>query len=129
MVKFDKKFLLCAFAYAIVGMSVGVYMGASTDHKQLVSHAHILLVGFVVSFIYALVHKLWITDTAGPVASIQFYLHQLATICMCSSLLLLYGGILPEPTLGPILGMSSVGVLLSAILMAYMILRSSGNKN
>jgi hypothetical protein len=117
----DRKYLLCAFAYAIFGMSVGIYMAASTNHSQLVSHAHILLVGFVVSFVYGLIHKIWIAVAGKTIANAQFYLHQVATLVLTSSLLLLYGGILPESDLGPILGISSVGVLVGALLMAYMI--------
>jgi hypothetical protein len=117
----DRKYLLCAFAYAIFGMSVGIYMAASTNHSQSVSHAHILLVGFVVSFVYGLIHKVWIAVAGQTIANAQFYLHQVATLVLTSSLLLLYGGILPESDLAPVLGISSVGVLVGAVLMAYMI--------
>ena len=51
----DRKFLLCGFAYAIAGMGLGIYMAASKNHALFIAHAHILLVGFVLSFIYALV--------------------------------------------------------------------------
>ena len=119
----DRKFLLCAFAYAIAGMGVGIYMAASKNHALFIAHAHILLVGFVVSFIYALVHKLWIAGSGRRLTDIQFYLHQLATLVMTSGLVLLYAGLLPEPTLAPVLGLASAGVLLAALLMAWMIVR------
>lgn len=54
----DRRFLPCGFAYAIVGICVGIRMAASENHALFIAHAHILLVGFMVSFIYALVHKL-----------------------------------------------------------------------
>lgn len=121
---FDRKFLLCAFVYAVLGMSLGVYMGASKIHVQFVTHAHILLVGFVVSFIYALVHKLWLSGVPGALSTAQFYLHQLAALVMLIGLFLLFGGFAPEETIGPILGMSSIGVLAAALLMLWMILKS-----
>jgi hypothetical protein len=99
-------------------------MGASKNHGQFVTHAHILLVGFVVSFIYALVHKLWLSGAGSALAATQFYLHQVAALVMFSGLLLLYGGMAPESTVGPILGASSVGVLAAALLMIWMILKS-----
>ena len=117
----DRKFLLCGFAYAIVGMCVGIYMAASKNHALFIAHAHILLVGFVVSFIYALVHKLWIAGSSWRLGSFQFYLHQLATLALTSGLVLLYAEMLPESTLAPVLGVASVGVLLAALLMAWMI--------
>lgn len=120
----DKKYLVCALAYAAVGMGVGVYMGASQNHGQLVAHAHILLVGFVVSFIYGIIHKLWLPQPNAALAQAQFLLHQIAAVVMLSALLLLYGGVMPEVTLGPVLGIASVGVLLGALLMIYMVLAS-----
>ena len=51
----DRRFLLCGFAYAIAGMGLGIYMAASHNHALFVAHAHMLLLGFVVSFIYALI--------------------------------------------------------------------------
>jgi len=119
----DRKFLLCGFAYAIAGMGVGIYMAASKNHALFVAHAHILLVGFVVSFIYALVHKLWVAGSGRRLAGIQFYLHQLAALVMTCGLVLLYAGVLPEATLAPALGLASVGVLLAALLMVWMIVR------
>jgi hypothetical protein len=120
----DRKFLLCAFAYAVLGMSLGVYMGASKIHVQFVTHAHILLVGFVVSFIYALVHKLWLSGVSPALGATQFYLHQSATLVMVCGLFLLFAGAAPEATVGPILGISSIGVLAAALLMLWMILKS-----
>lgn len=122
---FDRKYLVCSLAYAAAGMALGVYMGASQNHGQLVAHAHILLVGFVVSFIYAIIHKLWLTRPSPSVANTQFLLHQIAAVAMLASLLLLYGGVMAESVLGPILGISSVGVLLGALLMIYMVLKFS----
>ena len=119
----DRKFLLCGFAYAIVGMGVGLYMAASKNHALFIAHAHILLVGFVVSFIYALVHRLWIAGSSRRLSGVQFYLHQLSTLVMTSGLVAMYSGALPEATLAPVLGLASVGVLLAALLVAWMIVR------
>lgn len=120
----DRKFLLCAFGFAIFGMGLGIHMAESSNHRLLVAHAHILLVGFVVSFIYGLIHKLWVDATGKIIASIQFYLHIIASLVMCTGLVLFYGGYVPEPKIGPILGMSSIGVLIGALLMFFMILKS-----
>ena len=47
----DRKFVISALCYALLGMVLGIHMAASKDHGQFVTHAHIMLVGFVVSFI------------------------------------------------------------------------------
>lgn len=122
----DRRFLLCGFAYAIAGMGLGIYMAASHNHALFVAHAHILLVGFVVSFIYGLVHKLWFVGARTRLAVFQFYLHQLSTLLMSVGLVLLYAGLVPDPTIGPLLGLASVGVLIAVVLMAWLVLRSPG---
>jgi len=57
---FDRKYLVWALGYAVAGMCVGLYMGASGNHGEMVAHAHILLIGFAVSLFYGLIHKLWL---------------------------------------------------------------------
>ena len=120
---FDQRYLLFALAYVAVGMCLGIYMGISQNHGQLVAHAHILLVGFVVSFVYGIVHKLWLDRPNRVIANAQFVLHQAASIAMFCALLLLYGGVVPEAIMGPLLGAASVGVLVGALLMIYMVFR------
>jgi hypothetical protein len=124
---FDRKYLIWALGYAAFGLCVGIYMAASKNHGQLVAHAHILLVGFVVSFIYGIIHKLWLDRPGKVVTKLQFVLHHVSAITMFSSLLLLYGNVLPETTLGPILGASSIGVLAAMLLMIYMVFKAKGS--
>lgn len=118
----DRKFLLCGLAYAVAGMCVGIYMAASKNHGEFVAHAHILLVGFVVSFVYSLIHKLWISAETVLTAKVQFYLHQLAALVMGIGLLLFYGGLFKE-TLDPILATSAFGILGGALLMVYLVIK------
>ena len=120
--KIDRKFLLCSLAYAVFGMGVGIYMAASKNHTELVAHAHILLVGFLVSFVYGLIHKLWVSTEIRSIANVQFYLHQLSALVMLAGLLLFYGGLFRE-VLDPILAASSLGVLGSALLMVHLVIR------
>lgn len=125
----EKKFVLCGFAYAVLGMGFGVYMGASHDHSQHVTHAHVLLVGFVVSLIYAVTHRLWLADANTMLAAVQFWVHQVAALVMFICLFVLFGGIAAEPTVGPVLGLSSIGVMLGAVLMFFMLAKACCKKN
>jgi hypothetical protein len=119
----DRRFLIWALGYAAVGMSLGLYMAASQNHGELVAHTHILLVGFVLSLIYGIIHKLWLENPNRALANIQFVIHQAAAAAVSVGLFLLYGGIVPESTVGPVLGIASAGVLLGMILMLYMVVR------
>lgn len=125
---FDRKFLLWAIAFAIFGLGVGIYMAASKDHSLLVAHAHIMLVGFVVSLIYAVIHKLWLPEPGRRIAWVQHIVHVVSAIVLSTGLLLLYGNVFPEATLEPILIPSTNGVLLGMVLMGYMVLRAGNGK-
>jgi len=124
----DRRFLIWALGYAAVGISLGLYMAASQNHGELVTHAHILLIGFVLSLVYGIIHKLWLDKPNRAVANTQFVLHQAAAVTVSVGLFLLYGGIVPEPTLSPFLGIASVAVLLGMLLMLYMVVRSGRDK-
>ncbi len=121
----DRKYIICALIYAIFGMLLGIYMGAAQNHGQFVTHAHILLVGFVVSFVYGVLHKVWLVRPPVRLATIQFYLHHVSAIVMFIALFLLFGNFVPEDVAGPMLGLSSVAVLIGLLMMLYMVVRSS----
>lgn len=119
----DRKFILTAFGYAILGLLLGLVMAASKDHSQHVTHAHIMLIGFVLSFIYALCHKLWLNNSTSKLAIIQFYLHQLGSIGVFIGLFLLYGQLVAVESIDPVLAFSSVLVFIALILMKIEFIR------
>ena len=124
----DKRFLIWGLSFAAVGLALGIYMAATHNHGQLVTHAHILLIGFVLSFVYGIIHRLWLENPSRPIANVQFVVHQAAAVTISVGLFLLYGNVVSEPTLGPILGVASAGVLLGMLLMLYMAVRFAKGK-
>lgn len=125
---FDSKYLVFALAYVVIGMCLGIYMAASHNHAEHVTHAHIMLVGFLLSFAYGIIHKLWLVQPSPTIAKVQFVLHHAAAVSMFTALFLLYGSLAPEEQLEPVLGISSVTVLVAALLMLYMVTKSSKAK-
>jgi surface polysaccharide O-acyltransferase-like enzyme len=123
---FDRTYLVWSLCYAVLGMGLGIYMAASHNHAEFITHAHLLLVGFVVSFIYGTIHKLWLVAPGQGVAKLQFVLHQASAITMIVGLFLLFANMVPAPKLEPILASASIGVLLGMLLMIYMVIRFRG---
>lgn len=121
----DRKFLMTAFGYAILGLVLGVYMGISQNHGQLVAHAHIMLLGFVVSFIYAVCYKLWLPTATGGLGTAQFWTHQVGTLGLSVGLYILYGGLMAPQKIGPVLGIFSITALIGLILMKVMLIRAN----
>ena len=123
----DKKFVLTGLGYAIIGLLLGIFMAASKDHGHLVTHAHIMLIGFVVSFIYGLCHKLWLNNIVSTLSKTQFYFHQIGTIGVVIGLFLYYGKFVSLETIDPFLAVSSIAVLIGMILMKVLFIKSMKN--
>jgi hypothetical protein len=124
MKSFDRAYLIWALSYAAAGMGLGIFMAVSRNHDQFVTHAHILLVGFVTSLVYAVIHKLWLPAPPRVMATVQFVLHQAGCLAMFSGLLLLYGGVAADDRLAPLLGPAAVSVILGMLLMLVMVVRA-----
>lgn len=125
MKSFDRKYLICALCYAVAGMGLGIYMGASRNHGQLTTHAHIMLVGFVTSLIYAVIHRLWLPAPARALATVQFVLHQAGALAMFAGLFLMYGGMASEAQAGPLMVAATLAVILGVLLMLVMVLKAA----
>lgn len=120
---YDRQYLLWALFYVAAGMLLGIYMAGSHNHVQHVTHAHILLVGGVLSFVYAVIHKLWLGEQRTWLAGIQLLVHQVGALTMFVGLFLLYGGIVPPQQIESILDPSTIVVLVAALLMMVMVLK------
>ncbi len=120
----DRKFLMTALGYAIVGMALGIHMAASHNHGQLVTHAHIMLIGFLISLAYGLCHKLWLPLAQPTLAKVQFGLHQVGTIAVLIGLFLFYGKFVEGERIEPLLSSGSIAVLAAMVLMKVMVIRA-----
>lgn len=124
MKRFDRAYLIWALCYAAAGMGLGIYMGISRNHGEFPTHAHVMLVGFVTSLIYAVIHRLWLTAPSRALATIQFILHQAGSLGMIAGLFLVYGNLASEDQAGPLLGPAAIAVVLGVLLMLIMVLRA-----
>ena len=123
----DRNFILTSFGYAIIGLALGIFMAASKDHGHLVTHAHIMLIGFVVSFIYGLCHKLWLNNIISKLSKVQFCIHQVGTLGVIVGLFLYYGKFVTLETIDPVLAISSIAVLIGMVLMKVLFIKESKN--
>ena len=116
--------VLFGLVFAILGMGLGIYMAISKNHVQHVTHAHVLLLGFVVSVLYGTIYRLWLASASARLATIQTGLHEIGTVLLVAGLFLLYSGTATEDSLGPLLGSGSIAVILSAVLMLSQMVRA-----
>ena len=114
-----RLFFTLAIIYALIGMLLGLSMAISNDHTQHVTHAHIMLAGFVVTSIFAVFYHLFPALNASKIANVHFWLQTVSVIVMTGSLLLLYGG---NPAVEPGAAIGSIGYILGVALFAYIAL-------
>jgi hypothetical protein len=114
-----RLFFTFAIIYAIVGMIVGLSMAISNDHGQLVTHAHIMLAGWVSSAIFAFFYHAFPKISTSGIAMIHFWFQTAASIVMMVSLFLVYGG---TTAAEPGAAAGAIGYALAVVLFAYIAL-------
>lgn len=124
----DRFHLLAALSYATLGLGLGIYMAASHDHGQAVAHAHLLLVGFLLSFVYAVIGRLWLRGRPRLLSGLQFAGHHLGVLGLVGGLLLLYGGKASQGALEPVLAAASILLLVCLVLMSVMVVQAGSSR-
>jgi hypothetical protein len=120
--KVDRIYLTIGLLWLLGGMLLGEHMGRTQDHGQLPTHAHIMLVGGVLSILWAIVNRVWGIGS-GLLAWIQLGLHQLGAAVMVYALFQLYGGN-ATPQFGMIAGIASLIVIAATLLLLLLTFRA-----
>jgi hypothetical protein len=116
-----RNFFTMAVIYALVGMTLGLSMAMSHDHGQLPTHAHIMVLGWVMSAVFAFFYHLVPAARNSKLAIIHFWLAAVSSIGMFVGLYVLYGG---NPSIEPVLGISAMAYFVATVLFAFIALRA-----
>jgi hypothetical protein len=107
----DSTYVLIGALWLLIGMILGIVMGASHNFQFVPLHAHIGLVGFACHSIFGLVYRQWPAMKTSRLAPVQFWIFVLATpITLVGLYFTLSGG----PELPTIIG--SLSLLFGTIL-------------
>jgi hypothetical protein len=115
----DSAYVVIGALWLLIGMGLGIVMGASHNFQFMTVHAHINLVGFACHSIFGLTYRQWPAMKASGLAPLQFWVFVLATPI---TLLGLYFTLTGGPEVPTIIG--SLGLLLGAILFFVVIWRA-----
>ena len=113
------KLIKIGIVYLLVGMSLGVYMGATKDFTQHPVHAHINLLGWTLLGISGLIFHVFPQLEHNVLAKIYFWLYNLSVPLTLVCLFLLLNG---NAAVDPILGLGSVLITVSAACFAWLLL-------
>ncbi len=113
-------FFKTAILILLVGMAAGIFMAASQDHTMGPAHAHLNLLGFVVSSVYGTYYALFPAKADGLLPKLHWAAHTLAVVVMAPALAaVLYGHVEVEP----IVAIASIVGFLAAATFAFVVFR------
>lgn len=119
----SRNFILVGAVYLVLGIVLGMYMGASGNHGPSVAHAHINLLGFTLMMIFGLTYKIFPTMGAGMVAVVHFWLHLVGSVVLLVMLFLLTTGQLQEAQMAPLAPLAELLVLLGVLAFLWNVVR------
>jgi hypothetical protein len=104
-----------AVIYFIMGVGLGIYMGASGDHLLVPVHAHFNLLGWASLALIGLVYLQFPLAGAHRLARVQFWLHNAGLL---AAMVLLIAFLRGNTGLDPLLGLASIVIGASVVLFA-----------
>lgn len=114
-----------AAIYFVAAVAMGIVMGATGDHALTPVHAHLNLLGWVSMALFGLIGMLYPRTVEGPVATAQFWLHNLGVPVMLGALALRIKG---HAAAEPAVGVASIAVGIGALLFAWLVLTRLGTQ-
>jgi len=114
-----RNFFILALIYAICGMLLGLYMGLSQDHTQMPTHAHAMVLGWLMSGFFAFFYHFFPEIGRSWLARVHFWFTAAAGIVLLVSLYFVVGG---NTQLEPVTGISSILYFVGLLLFAWIAL-------
>lgn len=119
----SRSFILIASLFIILGVGIGMYMGASQDHTLVPVHAHVNLLGFVLPMAFGLTYHLFPAIGQSGLARAHFWLHLAGSLVLLVMLWSLLAGQITEAAMFPIAPLAELLVLLGLIAFAVNVFR------
>jgi hypothetical protein len=107
--------LKLAVIYLIIGVGIGIMMGASENFMMRPVHAHINLLGWATMALAGLVYSIFPQAGASRLSRLHFWLHNISLPVMSIALTLL---LLGERQVVPVLAISEIGATLGILAFA-----------
>ena len=118
-----RRWIRLALIYVTLAVCLGAYMGASHDFRLRAVHVHVNMLGWVSAALTGCVYYLFPRAAVTRLARVHFWLYNLAMPVQMASLAVLYLG---NPAAEPVLGVSSICVVLAVATFAFNVWRYGG---
>lgn len=118
MQSLDRIFIAVGFIWLLAGMAFGAWLGASHHNNFSNTHAHINLLGFVLSVLFGLLHANYQDLAQSRLAVLQFAGYQIGVLSLVTGKFLVD----QDGTETLFLQVGAVVVILSVAMFLYMFL-------
>ena len=115
------RFLRIAVVYFVVAVSIGLYMGITSNFTQVPVHAHLNLLGWVSMALFGLIYQAHPAAGQTKLAIWHFRIHNLSLPVFMASLFVMLAG---NPGLGPVVGLAGAVTLIGIVLFAVNLWRT-----
>ncbi len=121
MRKIDETYFLLSLIWLIAGMVFGIWLGATHQMNFAESHAHMALVGFVVSAIFGIMYRFYPAMGQSRLAPFQLWIYQIGAVILVAGKITVDAG--GSDTL---VKAGSLVILLGAVLMLWVFAMKRG---
>lgn len=125
MTSVSNNFLRLGVLSAVVGMGLGVWMGANQEFTLRPVHAHINLLGFASMMLFGLFYRAVPEAARGRLPQVHFGLSVVGFLIMMPTLTLL---LLERPVFMPLMPLSEVMLVASMLLFVVIVFRATGRR-
>lgn len=114
-----RLFMQIGSLYLVLGICLGIFMGASGDHTIAPLHAHINLLGFVLMMVFGFFYHLFPAAGVSQLARVHFWLHLVGGLVLLVMLGLLLTGRISEAGMVPVAPLAELAILLGVLIFAW----------
>jgi len=111
------RFILAGIAYGIIGMLMGLAMGATGKFDMAPVHAHIILLGWVSMVLFGLLYRGIPAMEKETLAAWQFWISNIGLIIMMITLAMVIN---KNMSVAPVLAAAEVAVIIGLLLFAIL---------
>lgn len=121
----SRSFILVGGLYLLVGIALGMHMGASGNHAASPAHAHINLLGFTLMAVFGLIYKTYPAMAEGRLALVHFWLHLTGSLVLLVMLYMMTTGRITEAAMAPLAPIAEVLIFLGIAIFVWNAFRNA----
>ena len=107
-----------AIVLLVIGIGIGIHMSIQGDHSPMGAHAHLNLLGWVTSSLFAIYYALHPGKAGGRLPMIQYAVYMIGLLVMIPSLYIMLKG---NPAMEPLVAIGSLITFAGVLLFAWIV--------